>query len=113
MQMPPFPACRITVLKTLYHKDLADEYRRPDVHKGACPFFQVGDEFIVNYLAERPADFGCDWAWHDIHKIIMILMTNGNFGTWMKNEDNFVTCCTDGIKPVIFQVERLAACGGS
>jgi uncharacterized repeat protein (TIGR04076 family) len=37
----------------------------------------------------------------------MILMTNGSFGTWMKNKNNFITCCTDGIKPVIFKVERL------
>ena len=105
--MPPFPTCKITVLKTLYHPDLAEEYRRPDVPKGLCPFFQVGDEFTVNYLAERPEAFKCDWAWDDIHKIIMILMTNGNFGTWMKNENNFITCCTDGVKPVVFKMERL------
>ena len=105
--MPPFPTCKITVLKTLYHADLVEEYRRPDVPKGPCKFFKVGDEFIVNYLTEKPEDFKCDWAWHDIHKIIMILMTNGNFGTWMKNKHNFITCCTDGIKPVIFKIERM------
>lgn len=107
--MNPFPTCKITVLKTLHHPDLEEEYRRPDVRKGPCTFFKPGDEFIVNYLAERPEGFNCDWAWHDIHKIIMILMTNGNFGTWMKNENNFITCCTDGVKPVIFKVERLEA----
>ena len=84
-----------------------EEYRRPDVHHGPCPFFKVGDEFIVNYLTERPDNFGCDWAWDDIHKILMVLMTRGNFGTWMKNPDNFITCCTDGIKPVVFRIERL------
>jgi len=105
--MNPFPTCKVTVLKTLYHPDLAEEYRRPDVPKGPCPFFKVGDEFTVEYLAERPDEFKCDWAWHDIHKIIMILMTKGTFGTWMKNEHNFITCCTDGIKPVVFKVERI------
>lgn len=105
--MNSFPTCKISVLKTLHHQDLAAEYRRPDVHQGPCPIFKVGDEFTVNYLAERPKEFKCDWAWHDIHKIIMILMTNGNFGTWMKNKDNFITCCTDGVKPVIFKVERI------
>jgi uncharacterized repeat protein (TIGR04076 family) len=105
--MNPFPTCKITVLKTLYHPDLAEEYRRPDVPKGPCPFFKVGDEFTVAYLAERPEEFKCDWAWHDIHKIIMILMTKGDFGTWMKDKNNFITCCTDGIKPVIFKIERL------
>ena len=105
--MNPFPTCKITVLKTLYHQDLVEEYRRPDIRKGPCPFFKVGDEFTVNYLTERPEGFQCDWAWHDIHKILMILMTKGNFGTWMKNENNFITCCTDGTKPVVFKVERL------
>jgi uncharacterized repeat protein (TIGR04076 family) len=105
--MPPFPTCKITVMKKLHHEDLVAEYRRPDVPKGPCKFFQVGDEFIVNYLTEKPQGFNCDWAWHDIHKILMILMTNGNFGTWMKNPDNFITCCTDGTKPVVFKIERL------
>lgn len=105
--MNQFPTCKITVLKTLYYQDLEAEYRRPEVRKGPCTFFKVGDEFIVDYLTERPEGFKCDWAWHDIHKIIMVLMTNGNFGTWMKNENNFITCCTDGIKPVIFKIERL------
>jgi uncharacterized repeat protein (TIGR04076 family) len=104
--MPHFPTCNITVLKTLYHQDLAQEYRRPGINKGPCPFFKAGDEFIVNYLAERPSDFNCDWAWNDLHNILMILMNKGNFGTWMKNENLFITCCTDGIKPVIFKVER-------
>jgi uncharacterized repeat protein (TIGR04076 family) len=105
--MPPFPTCKITVLKTMYNEELDETYRRPDVHHGPCPFFKVGDEFIVDYLTVRPDTFKCDWAWDDIHKILMILMTQGNFGTWMKDPDNFITCCTDGIKPVVFKLERL------
>jgi len=105
--MDRFPTCQITVLKTLYHEDLAETYRRTDVHKGPCPFFEVGQSFRVNYLAEKPEGFNCDWAWHDMHKIIMILMTRGSFGTWMKNENEFITCCTDGIKPVVFKIERM------
>jgi len=105
--MPPFPTCKITVLKTLFHEDLAEEYRHAHVHQGPCPFFEVGDEFMVNYLTERPDGFNCDWAWDDIHKILLTLMLKGDFGTWMKNKNNFITCCTDGIKPVVFKVERL------
>ena len=97
--MKPFPTCKITVLKTLYHQDLAEEYRRPDVHKGPCPFFKSGDAFTVNYLAERPDGIECDWAWHDIHKIIMILMTNGNFGTWMKNKTTLLLAAPMGLNP--------------
>ena len=105
--MPGFPRCKITVLKKLYHQDLEEEYRRPDVRKGPCTFFEEGQEFIVDYLTERPEGFGCDWAWDDIHKVLMVLMLKGDFGTWMKDENMFITCCTDGIKPVVFKIERI------
>jgi uncharacterized repeat protein (TIGR04076 family) len=104
--MPRFPSCKITVLKTLYHQNLAEEYRRPDVPKGPCPFFTEGQEFLVKYLTERPADFTCDWAWDDIHKVLMVLMLKGDYSTWMKDGNMFITCCTDGIKPVVFKKER-------
>ena len=107
--MSQFPTCKITVLKTLYHADLAEEYRRPDVRKGPCHMFTKGQEFIVNYLMERPETFACDWAWDDIHKVLMVLMLKGDYGTWMKDKNMFITCCTDGIKPVVFKVERLEA----
>jgi uncharacterized repeat protein (TIGR04076 family) len=105
--MPRFPTCKISVLKTLYHEDLAEEYRRLDVPKGPCPFFEKGDQFTVDYLVQRPEGFDCDWAWDDIHKVLMVLMLNGDYGTWMKNPNNFITCCTDGVKPVVFKIERL------
>ncbi len=105
--MPPFPTCKITVLKTLYHQDLAEEYRRPGLRTGPCHFFEEGQEFIVKYLVERPEGFACDWAWDDIHKVLLALMVKGDFGTWMKDPNMFITCCTDGIKPVVFKVERI------
>lgn len=105
--MQRFPTCKITVLKTLYHQDLAEEYRRPELHRGPCHLFKVGDAFEVDYLLERPEAFKCDWAWDDIHKVLFAFMLKGDFGTWMEDPDTFVTCCTDGIKPVVFKVERL------
>ena len=105
--MAHFPTCKIKVLKTLYHQDLAEKYRRPDVPKGPCPSFTEGQEFVVNYLTERPEGFSCDWAWDDIHKVLMVLMLKGDYSTWMKDGDMFITCCTDGIKPVVFKIERI------
>lgn len=105
--MPEFPTVKITVLKTLFHEDLAGEYRRRDVHYGPCPVFAPGQEFVVNYLAERPEGFACDWAWDDIHKILLALMLKGDFGTWMVDPNAFIACCTDGIKPVVFEIRRL------
>ena len=106
--MPAFPTVKLVVLKTMYNPELAEAYRRPDVPKGPCPFFSEGQEFIVEYLAQRPEGFECEWAWDDLHKLILALMLKGDFGTWMKDPNMFVACCTDGIKPVVFKIERLA-----
>jgi uncharacterized repeat protein (TIGR04076 family) len=35
------------------------------------------------------------------------LMLKGDFGTWMVDPNTFIACCTDGIKPVVFKIERL------
>lgn len=105
--MSSFPTCKITVLKTLYHQDLAEAYRRPEADRGPCKFFTAGQEFIVQYLTERPANFGCDWAWDDLHKVLLTLMLKGDYSTWMKDKNMFITCCTDGIKPVVFKLERI------
>ena len=100
------PTCKITVLKRMFNPDLAEAYRRPDVHQGPCPLFVEGQEFIVRHLGERPSDF-CDWAWNDIHKILMSLMTNGDFSPWMKDGNMMIACCTDGVKLVVFKPERI------
>ena len=101
------PACRITVLKTMLNQDLAEEYRRPDMALGPCPFFTEGQEFQVDEIGEKPEDFGCGWAWNDINKIVLALMAGGDFGQWMKFENTYIACCTDGIKPVVFKLERI------
>jgi uncharacterized repeat protein (TIGR04076 family) len=100
-------ACKITVLKLLYNADLAETYRRPDIHEGPCPYYTEGQEFIVQHLGERPPDFFCDWAWNDIHKILFAMQLGGDFSNWMKDRNTFITCCTDGIKPVVFKLERI------
>jgi uncharacterized repeat protein (TIGR04076 family) len=38
---------------------------------------------------------------------LMVLMLKGDYSTWMKDGDMFITCCTDGIKPVVFKIERI------
>jgi uncharacterized repeat protein (TIGR04076 family) len=101
------PVCKITVLSKLYNAELADTYRRQDIHQGPCPYYTVGQEFIIENLGDRPADFFCDWAWNDLYKFVLVLMIGGDFSPWMKDSNTFIACCTDGIKPVIFKLERL------
>ena len=99
--------CKITVLKKMFNPDLAEEYRRADVHYGPCPYYEEGDEFVVGHMGERPEGFFCDWAWNDLHKILFAMQLGGDFDPWMKDRKTFIACCTDGVKPVAFKVERI------
>lgn len=98
--------CKITVLKRTFHEDLATEYCQGQ--KSLCDAFKDGQEFITDSATKKPDDFPCGWAWYDLHKGVLTLMQGGNFGStwnWMKNDDTLISCCTDGIRPVIFKIE--------
>ena len=97
---------KISVLKTEFHKDFADEFRNPQAHYGHCNIFEEGQEFIVEKWWEIPEGF-CEWAWIDIQKPLFALATGGDLSPWMKAPDIWIACCTDGVKPVTFKLERL------
>ncbi len=99
--------CKIVILKKIFNKDLIDEYCNLDLpdHCQACPQFKIGDEFIVENHNQVPAGF-CSWAWADIQKDVMTIMFDGSF-PWMIKKGMTITCCTDGLMPVIFKVEKI------
>jgi uncharacterized repeat protein (TIGR04076 family) len=72
---------------------------------GACSVFEEGQEFIVGEDGEMPEGF-CHWAWNDLCKKIITLMYGGNF-PWMKEKGTSISCCTDGLRPVIFELRRI------
>ena len=92
---------RITVLKRLLHQDLLKEYA--DSIWETCERLQVGQEFISDGV-NMPRGF-CSWAWADIQKYVMTLARGGNF--MGVRPGRFVTCCTDGFRPVFFRLERI------
>lgn len=101
------PRCKITVIKKLLNPELAEEYCGKNV--SACPCFEEGQEFIAGF--EKPENF-CDWAWNDIYKFVAVLLSGGNFSHdlfegWMKDDKTMIACCTDGIRPVVFRIERI------
>ena len=100
-------ACKITVIKRPVFTDLVDEYLQKKA--GVCPNFTEGQEFIAGY--EKPEGF-CDWAWNDLQRYIVALLCDGNFSHgmfsgWMKDPDSMIACCTDGIRPVVFKLEKV------
>lgn len=101
------PKCKITVIKKTINTDIAEEYCQNKVD--TCPCFEVGQEFIAGF--EKPVNF-CDWAWNDLLRFVTALLTRGNFANgifegWMKDERTMIACCTDGVRPVVFKLERI------
>ncbi len=68
-----------------------------------CKVLKEDQEFIA-VSVQMPEGF-CSWAWADIQKYVMTLARGGNFIGAKRGM--FVTCCTDGYRPVIFKLERI------
>jgi uncharacterized repeat protein (TIGR04076 family) len=98
-------ACRITVLKRMVNRDLADEYLAVEGEFGACDHFGDGQEVMVDHPYIMPEGF-CHWAWADIRKEIMLVAAGGDM-PWMKQRGAVIAGCTDWFRPVIFKIERV------
>ena len=64
-----------------------------------------GQEIIIENFPLKPDGF-CDWAWADIHRDVVSVMFGGSY-PWIREPRTAITCCTDGLRPVIFKVERI------
>ncbi len=94
---------RITVLKVTFQRELAESYCHDWL--GPCPVFTEGQEFLLDDPWQMPAGF-CSTAWGDIFKNVQTICLGGNFPSSQKPGVN-VSCCVDGIRPVIFMIERV------
>lgn len=88
--------CKITVLKRTLNSDWNQEFRKSEGNK--CQVFEEGQEFVIESPWSAPDGF-CHWAWADIRTFIH-LVQEGKFET-------FISCCTDGFRPVFFKIERI------
>lgn len=97
--------CKITVLKVTFQEELAQTYSQEWL--GPCPLFNEGQEFILDSPWEMPANF-CSGAWVDIAKNVQTISLGGDFPSTQKPGIN-ISCCVDGVRPVIFKIERISA----
>jgi len=90
----------------MYNQDFANQYTQSAAPK--CESFEDGQEFIDENMVRPPEDF-CAWAWIDLQRSIQTLLRGGNFSDsgWMKKDNELIACCSDGIRPVVFKLERL------
>ena len=98
---------KITVLKKFYSKDVfGHDFTFPNGYVVKdCERVQEGQEFFVKDDLSKPEGF-CDWAWVDIYRDVAILAMGGTFAGG-DLEGTKYSCCSDGIKPVVFFIERI------
>ena len=97
-----------------------------------CPCYNIGDTFVferdngkddywhvgLNTLIKTSADPDtvaggpkmpfCSEAWDAISRYIYAGLQGGSIMRgWMKKENEMITCCNDGTRPVIFKIERV------
>ena len=97
---------KITILKKTFYPEYADAHINPEIVSGPCSLFNEGDEFIYTGNAEMPEGF-CTWAWLDIFRVVNGLESGANYMPLYNANGKHISCCTDGIRPVIFKVERI------
>jgi uncharacterized repeat protein (TIGR04076 family) len=99
------PKIKITVVKKINNKDMfGDNSPVEFTTNPVCDRVEVGQELVSDGFA-IPEGF-CPWAFADIQRDIIHLRLGGNY-PWIKKEGMMLSSCTDGVRPVIFKLERI------
>jgi uncharacterized repeat protein (TIGR04076 family) len=97
---------KITVLKRFSPSEVFETSPvTPAAPLGACELFNDGQEFIVGEDMKMPEGF-CTSAWVSIYSNVRLLRFGGNL-PWFKQKGVAVNCCIDGLRPVVFKLERI------
>lgn len=97
---------KITVIKKCLFEGFANAYLTEGKDVGECPLLSEGDSFIYEGDAVMPKGF-CPWAWIDIYRGVSAISAGATYKPWNNKDGLQILCCTDGIRPVIFKVERI------
>lgn len=97
---------KITVVRKLTTSDVfgSDVPCQSNVDN-ECVRLKLGDVFVVPEDGSFPQGF-CAWAYHDIFRDITHLRFGGDY-PFCKEKGTAVQCCTDGLRPVFFKLERV------
>ena len=121
----------VTVIDKKLYPDLQRQYC-DNPNSRHCPCYNIGDTFVferdngkddywhvgLNTLIKTSADPDtvaggpkmpfCSEAWDAISRYIYAGLQGGSIMRgWMKKENEMITCCNDGTRPVIFKIERV------
>lgn len=100
--------CKITVLKKTFDQELSAEYGAEGL--GTCPMLREGQVFYADYGC--PQGF-CNEAWKAIYQYVFALAHGAGrdgglfyYGDWIRKPGVAICSCNDGLRPVIFKIER-------
>lgn len=99
---------KITVIKCIEPSMIYEQVpvnTENNVPHVACPVFKEGQAFFAESMDTPPEGF-CPSAWHDILEYVRVLHHGGSFYPWL-GEKEMIRCCTDGLRPVVFKLERM------
>ncbi|MCJ7609354.1 TIGR04076 family protein [Candidatus Bathyarchaeota archaeon] len=76
---------------------------------GPCPFFKDGQEFIVEKTRNpvKPEGLDCPYAWDSVFWAVMALRSGADFAAWYKEPGVAIWSCPDGLRSVVFKLERI------
>lgn len=97
-------------IKVLRRFKMEEVFRDPPIkarYSGPCNAFEEGQEFIIGSENDplMPEGF-CPYAWDSLFWVIMTLRSNGDF-EFYDDRGAAVWACPDGLRPVIFKIERI------
>lgn len=105
--------CKITVIDKKIFPDLQEKYLA-DPKSGACPFYEVGAEYIFERYGDEDTFWTqgkgqhCSEAWDCFSRYVYSALQGGSIMRhWTNDEHMMIACCNDGTRPVIFKIERL------
>ena len=105
----PFSRVKITVLRKIDPEIIFKGQipLRPDSGRKytICDTVEEGQEFIVEKNREMPKGF-CPTAWKAIDSSLSLIQWGGDYYPNLP-KGTAITCCSDGIRPVSFKIERL------
>ena len=105
--------CKLTVIDKKVFGDLQEKYLA-DPKSGACPFYNVGVEYIFERYGDEDTFWTqgkgahCSEAWDCFSRYFYTALQGGSImRNWTNDEHMMIACCNDGTRPVIFKIERL------
>jgi uncharacterized repeat protein (TIGR04076 family) len=106
MNMADMHAVKVTVLKRFHPSDVFEKSpATPAEPLGACGAFTDGQEF-TSKGGVMPEGFPCTTAWLALYPSVRVLSFGGDM-PWFKEKGISIICCPDGLRPVIFKIQRM------